>query len=159
MVTGSVTDATKVNASLTLPQVLANKVIPAFGDEHVLSYRNLLPKNVNMDVAPGGYSGWKGASYDWAWVDRRIDLMSEVNVYGSNVWSSSGYDTGIDNRQYALFQIRPEMINSDGKGTRFDYWLKNVSNSTDFAGVGGYGDSSASHASISRGVRPRFLVG
>ncbi len=85
--------------------------------------------------------------------------MSESNVYGAPVWSSSGYDTGIDNRQYILFQLRPEMINSDGKGTRFDYWLKNVSNSTSFAFVGGHGNSGTHLAFNLHGIRPRFLVG
>ena len=48
------------------------------------------------------------------------DLMSEVNIYGTTVWSTSGHDTGIDNRQYAIFQLKPEFINSYGT-ERFHY--------------------------------------
>ena len=85
--------------------------------------------------------------------------MSEVNVYGTTVWSSSGYDVGIDNRQYAIFQLKPEFINSY-ENVRFHYWLKSVSGATRFADVSSIGESSggwgASHA---LGVRPRFLIG
>ena len=85
--------------------------------------------------------------------------MSEVNVYGTTVWSSSGYDTGIDNHQYAIFQLKPEFINSY-ENARFHYWLKSVSGATQFAGVGGWGDSyGVWSASYVHGVRPRFLIG
>ena len=51
-------------------------------------------------------------------------------------------------------------MNTNGKGGRFSYWLKNVSSSTYFAyayGDGGSGSSSASGSG--GGVRPRFLIG
>ncbi|MCI9280247.1 MAG: hypothetical protein HFJ02_05575, partial [Bacilli bacterium] len=75
------------------------------------------------------------------------------------VWSSSGYDTGIDNRQYAIFRLKPEIINSYDK-TRFHYWLKSVSDATRFADVYGYGysDRHWGGASTVLGVRPRFLI-
>ena len=99
---------------------------------------------------------WLGASNEWGWYTRKIDLMSEVNVYGTTVWSSSGYDVGIDNRQYAIFQLKPEYIGN----ARFHYWLKVVSGATQFAGIYGYGGSADSwSASDAIGVRPRFLVG
>ena len=92
------------------------------------------------------------------WYDRQIDLMGEINVYGTTVWSSSGYDTGIDNRQYALFQLKPELINSDGNA-QFAYWLKNLSGSSALASVSSNGNSDAIDASFSGlGVRPRFLI-
>ena len=99
-------------------------------------------------------------SDNWAWYESQIDLMSESNVYGSDKFSSSAYDTGIDSRQYAIFQLKPELINLDGKGGRFSYWLKNVSSSADFAFVNNFGNSSSASASNSSiGVHPRFLIG
>ncbi len=99
-----------------------------------------------------------GASSGWSWEERYLDLMSEVNVYGSTVWSSSGYDIGIDNRQYAIFMLKPEFINNYGS-QRFKYWLKAIISSTKFAGVDSLGYASGAESSISIGIRPRFLIG
>ena len=86
--------------------------------------------------------------------------MSEVNVYGANVFSSSAYDTGIDNRQYALFRLKPEFIYTDGTGIRIGYWLKNVASAEAFSNVAGHGYSHQNWASTStQGIRPRFLIG
>ncbi len=143
-----------------LPDILKNYIEPVFGKEHIISYTNLLadqsdPNRSNQNgVSTGDYGG---ASSGWAWYDSKIDLMSEVNVYGSTVWSSSGYDIGIDNRQYAIFGLKPEFINSYGT-TRFSYWLKAVAYSTAFASVARDGVATASDASSSLGVRPRFLI-
>lgn len=156
MVTGNVIDETKV--TLTLPAALEQYIIPAFGN-HVLSYRNMLTNIVDTTLISPGYSKWTGVASDWKWYDRKLDLMSEVNVYGTNIWSSSGYDTGIDNHQYAIFQLRPEFINSYEKA-RFHYWLKNVSSLQRFSHVDVYAISNGTWSSQNlRGVRPRFLIG
>ena len=99
--------------------------------------------------------GLQGSSNGWGWYESQIDSMSESNVYGSDKFSSSAYDTGIDNRQYAIFQLMPKFIS----GERYNYWLKNVSSVTQFAVVSGYGTANCYSASASNGVRPRFLIG
>ena len=143
----------------TLPSVLNTYVKPAFGS-HVLTYNTLLSNSVNATAQSNSGSGWQGSSTGWGWYESQIDLMSEKNVYGADAFSSSAYDTGIDNRQYAIFQLKPEFINTNGKGGRFSYWLKNVSGAAGFAIVGGDGGSSSNSASFSgHGVRPRFLIG
>ncbi len=143
----------------TLPSIFETYIKPVFGD-NIIEYTNLLADQYdgsrsNQFGTSSGYS--VGASSGWAWYDSKLDLMSEVNVYGSTVWSSSGYDIGIDNRQYAIFKLKPEFINSYGT-TRFHYWLKAVALSTGFAGVGDGGVADAYAASYSHGVRPRFLI-
>ncbi len=138
----------------TLPEILSTYIKPVF-EEHVIKYRNLLSKSVNLE-ATNKYPGTKGASNSWDWYDRELDLMSEINVYGSIITSSSLYDIGIDNRQYAIFQLKPEFVNGVG---RFNYWLKDVSCSTSFVGVFSNGNSDTYNASNSRGIRPRFLIG
>ena len=140
----------------TLQEVLETYIEPAFSG-HIIKYKNLLTNSVD-DSLSNKYNKETGASNNWGWYDRKLDLMSEVNVYGTTVTSSSLYDTGIDNRQYAIFQIKPEFINSYGI-TRFHYWLKDVTCSTDFAFVSNYGPSYYYPASTSIGVRPRFLIG
>ena len=85
--------------------------------------------------------------------------MSEANVFGIAAWSISGYDIGIDNRQYAIFQLKPEYVNSYKK-SRFNYWVKSVSVAARFVYLGGWGDSSHGWpANPESGVRPRFLIG
>ena len=143
----------------TLPSVLNTYVKPAFGS-HVLTYSTLLTNSVNATAQSAVGGGWIGSSNSWTWYESQIDLMSEKNVYGADAFSSSGYDTGIDNRQYAIFQLKPETINTNGTGGRFGYWLKNVSGSAYFAHVNSDGISAAGGASYSgSGVRPRFLIG
>ncbi len=140
----------------TLPNVLNTYIEPVFG-EHIIEYRNLLSDQVNNEL-PNKYNTIKGASSHWVWSERKLDLMSEMNVYGGTVWSSSGYDTGIDKTQYAIFQLRPEFINSDGN-TIIHYWLKDVSCLSYFALVDTRGYPIAGGASALFGVRPRFLIG
>ncbi len=146
-------------ASETLPSLVSadGLIGKAFG-HHLIEYRTLLSKQVNPEGINQTGGKWSGASDEWGWYSRKIDLMSEVNVYGTTVWSSSGYDTGIDNRQYALFQLKPEFINSYGNA-RFHYWLKAVSSATCFVYVNAIGEASFGwNASIAFGVRPRFLI-
>ncbi len=144
--------ATEILPGLVAADGTIGKVFGA----HLIEYRNLLSNRVNKEAINQSGGRWLGASNEWGWYTRKIDLMSEVNVYGTTVWSSSGYDVGIDNRQYAIFQLKPEYIGN----ARFHYWLKVVSGATQFAGIYGYGGSADSwSASDAIGVRPRFLVG
>ena len=143
----------------TLPVLLNVYIKPVFGDP-VLTYNILLINSVNGAALSSAGSGWTGSSYSWIWVESQIDLMSEANVYGTNIASSSLFDTGIDNRQYAIFGLKPEYINSNNSGLRFSYWLKNVAEITHFSFVIGDGTSGGASASNSDvGVRPRFLIG
>lgn len=114
-----------------------------------MTFRNLLTNSIDSN----------GISASWEWYESQIDLMSEINVYGSNINSSSRYDTGIDNRQYALFQLKPELMNSNGKDIAFGYWLKNISSRTNFSYITGDGHSSNINSAASQRVRPRFLIG
>ncbi len=144
----------------TLPSLVSEEgVIGKVFGNHIIEYRNLLTNSVNTEVNNQSASNRNGASDEWGWYSRKIDLMSEVNVYGTTVWSSSGFDTGIDNRQYALFQLKPEFINSYG-GQRFHSWLKEVTSYMDFAFISYMGTSRGEWNSVNElGVRPRFLIG
>ncbi len=141
--------------NVTLPNVLDDYITPVF-DNHVIQTRNLLANGLDTNRSNQFGANW-GASSGWDWYDSKLDLMSEVNVYGSTVWSSSGYDIGIDNRQYAIFKLKPEFINSYGT-TRFHYWLKAVADSASVAYVSDSGTANARSASYFTGVRPRFLI-
>ena len=141
-----------------LPNVLTTYVNPVF-KEHVLTYSTMLTNSINMEAPSMAGGGRLGSSNGWGWYESQIDLMSEVNVFGTTVFSSSGYDIGIDATQYALFRLKPDYINTI---KRIGYWLKNVSSSTGFAHVGGSNFpnfANATTANSQYGVRPRFLIG
>ena len=125
---------------------------PFYG--HIISQRELLT-NVTSSVASTGYTGWSGASSDWSWYDINLVLMSELEVYGAPVFSSSGYDTG-NNKQLPLFRLRPDMI---GTFNRSWFWLRSVHDSTGFCGANGDGGATGNGASYVAVVRPRFLIG
>ena len=147
-------------ASETLPSLVSEEGVigKAFGS-HIIEYRNLLSNRVNTEAINQSGGRWAGASDEWDWYTRKIDLMSEVNVYGTTVWSSSGFDTGIDNRQYALFQLKPEFINSYDN-EKFSSWLKSIFVGYGFAFAGTTSGSFHNwNASYMYGVRPRFLIG
>ncbi len=137
----------------TLPKVLMDYIEPDFkdvaGKSHVITYRNLVTTEVT-----------NGVSTKTQWEDRQLDLMSEANVYGMIVASSSAHDIGIDNQQYAIFQLRPELIYMFS-GIRNWYWLKGVGNSSCFTIVYHYGMANAALAGSLDAikVRPRFLIG
>ena len=117
---------------------------------HVLSYGSWLSDSVDSTTKKSS-----GAH----WYNRQVDLMSEVNVFGTTIWSSSGYDVGIDNKQYALFQLKPELRNGSGKGAMFGYWLKDVADDKGFVHSEYTGDAGANYyANTPFGLRPRFLI-
>ncbi|MCI9279843.1 MAG: hypothetical protein HFJ02_03470, partial [Bacilli bacterium] len=147
-------------AQETLPNLVNNEGVigKTFGN-HLIEYRTLLSNQVNKEATNQSGGRWLGASDEWNWFTRKIDLMSEANVLGAPVWSSSGFDTGIDNRQYAIFQLKPEFINSY-ENTRFSYWLKSISSATSFVAIYGGGPSIGNwQATMLHGIRPRFLIG
>lgn len=133
---------------------------------HLLTHRELLTNTVNADLYTNAGAGYKGACTNSEWVDATISFLSEIQVYGSNVFSSSFYDTGCDNLQLPLFALDPtEKVcgrGSNGEGSETErqwYWLKNVASSTNFAIVNNVGDSYASGSSRSGGVRLLFCLG
>ena len=119
-----------------------NKIITDFGSSHVISYRDILP-NATAD----------GQASGWAWYDCKVELMSEVMVYGTKVWGNSGYEVGCLNEQFPLFRLNPESIHR-----RFSYWLRSVRSATSFAFVNSYGYANTNYASYAYGVRPFFFV-
>ena len=129
-----------------LPSYLNTFVIPTFGS-HIITYRNLLTAEVDLITMQ--------ATSTTGWIDRQIDLMSEINVYGCNIYGIGKMDIGIENRQYALFQLKPALINLDGH----DYWFKDIASDTSYASVHiSYANLSlATNSGV--GVRPRFLIG
>ena len=96
-----------------------------------------------------------GASSGWGWQSVQTRLMSEIEVYGSTVWSSSGYDTGDANHQFELFRFSKSAVNNRSAY----YWLKDAASSSYFCYCNGSGISDYFAATGGNCcVRPCFVL-
>lgn len=123
-------------------------------NDHVLSHSTWLTKTVNTSTPSMAGAGLTGAATacDWATVD--LQLMNEVQLYGTTVWSSSAYDVGTDNRKLPVFDfITPVQFG------RLPFWLRSVVSSTSFARCYSYGDANYYSASNAYYVRPLIVFG
>ena len=117
----------------------------AFGSAHVLTKRELLTNAVNGNTPSG-----------WAWFDSDVELMNEVQVYGSVAWGAhdgNGYNVASGDGQFPLFMFDRTKLHN-----REDYWLRDVSSAPYFSFVAGGGGANGDSASYSRGVRPAFKI-
>lgn len=118
----------------------------AFGSAHVLTKRELLTNAVNGNTPSG-----------WAWFDSDVELMNEVQAYGSVAWGAhdgNGYNVASGDGQFPLFMFDRTKLHN-----REDYWLRDVASATNFSSVSAHGFASNDYASRSVGVRPAFCIG
>lgn len=143
----------------TLP-VYATAIKNAIGASHILNHRELISNSMNKDIASMAGSGWMGATNDWEWVSTDLILPSEVQVYGSTVFSSSFHDVANRNRQLPYFALAQDSLvcGLGYGGPRCNWWLSVVPTATAFAFVVAYGDAGYAHASATWvAVRPLLL--
>ena len=116
---------------------------------HVLKHRLFLFNTVTNNISNNGSQ-----------FDSEVDLLSEIMVYGMNLFSPPIYGTTIKPNYYngktilPLFQHNPVHIVSN----RNSYWLRDVVSNNDFASVFEYGNPSSNNASLEFGVRPFFCI-
>ena len=118
----------------------------AFGSAHVLTKRELLTNAVNGNTPSG-----------WAWFDSDVELMNEVQAYGSVAWGAhdgNGYNVASGDGQFPLFMFDRTKLHN-----REDYWLRDVASATNFSNVNNNGRAANLYASVSFGVRPAFCIG
>lgn len=102
-----------------------------------------------------------GRPIDAVWRQTTVDLMSEIMVYGTNIFSvmNSGgemlwnYTTA--RWQLALFRLDPTRIDIPGEKS----WLRDIVDNKRFAAIGSAGYSYCMKASFTNGVRPVFAIG
>ena len=141
--TGGYTGSAMYKSNLTQAKTT---IKAAFGSAHVLTKRELLTNAVNGNTPSG-----------WAWFDSDVELMNEVQVYGSVAWGAhdgNGYNVASGDGQFPLFMFDRTKLHN-----REDYWLRDVSSATGFSVVCAGGDASDNGASCSLGVRPAFCIG
>lgn len=118
----------------------------AFGSAHVLTKRELLTNAVNGNTPSG-----------WAWFDSDVELMNEVQAYGSVAWGAhdgNGYNVASGDGQFPLFMFDRTKLHN-----REDYWLRDVASAPLFSRVHAGGIAGSYDASSSFGVRPAFCIG
>jgi len=142
----------------------------AFGSSHVLSYHQLLTTSINTTAPSMAGNNLTGCSNNWAWATgsgsnphvTKLNLMSEPQLFGAKINSSSFYDIGINNSQFPLFAQLPELI-SCGRGfnaineRRIYYWLSSVASTSSFATCTIHCYATNNSAFDNYGVRPYFL--
>ena len=149
LVMGEVTSTGSTAADATINQQLYAE----FGS-HLKTTRELVTYLINA-TGYNRFGSATGCANNWTWISAQAILMSEVEVYGATVWSSSGFDTGTANRQLPLFAFSKQAQNNR---TAY-YWLKDVASAEFFCVAyydGGAGRVGAGYADNC--VRPRFII-
>ena len=87
---------------------LVNTLLPLvqgdLGSANLLAHSKRLTNAVNQ-TGYNRFGSTTGCSSGWTWeANCYISALSEVQVYGGTIWSSSGYDTGEACRQLDVFQ-------------------------------------------------------
>lgn len=95
-------------ANSDLHYYLVNTLLPLvqtdLGSANLIAHSKLLGNAINQS----GYNRMgsaSGCTSNFGWVENQyISALSEIQMYGSVVWSSSGYDTGEACRQLDVFR-------------------------------------------------------
>ena len=146
---GAVTSSGATGSTATINQQLYAE----FGS-HLKTHRCLL-SNAMTSTNYNRFGTAGGAASGWTWTSVQAVLLSEIECYGSTVWSSSGYDTGNGNKQLPLFAHAKQAMNNR---TGY-YWLRDIASSAYFCVCGGSGVATYGGASdAGHCVRPRFIL-
>ena len=123
------------------------------GAANLIAHSKLLSNAVNT-TGYNRYGSNTGCSSNWEWVtDQYICALSEVQVYGATVWSSSGYDTGEACRQLDVFQ---HYSHTEIFGSEYP-WLRDVVSASYAAYASNSGHAHANPASIALYVAALIL--
>lgn len=149
LVLGEVTSTGSTAANATINQQLYAE----FGS-HLKTTRELVSKAINA-TGYNRFGSSTGCASNWEWISVQAILMSEIEVYGSIIWSSSGYDAGNANKQLPLFAFSKQAQNNRSAY----WWLRDIASAADFCRVDNYGAARCNDASSAFFcVRPRFII-
>lgn len=88
--------------------------------EHLAEHRELLSSQMKADVLNGPYPSCVGAASNWSWTSVKFALMTELEILGSTVLTSSGYDIGTGKVQLPLFKFSKDII------TKNEVWTRSI---------------------------------
>lgn len=122
---------------------------------YILTHRELLSNSLDPNAKPSGCTAWVGCTNGWEWCDSTIELLTEPQVYGCTIASSSTYDVGIGTRQFAIFRLNNTFMNIG-----VTWWLRAVSSDYTYCVVSNEGVAGARNTSDGNGgVKVYFLLG
>ena len=133
-----------VTAGSTANGVTINQQLYAEFGSHLKTTRELASNGINAT----GYNRFgtnNGCSNGWEWISAQSILMSEIELYGSIVWSSSGYDTGNANHQFELFVNSKSAINNPSAW----YWFKDIASASRWCLCHNTGNANYDNAGVS----------
>lgn len=144
-------------ANCDLHYYLTTEMLPIvegdLGASNLKGHSKLYSNNVNTS-AYNRFGTPGGCSSSWAWyTNQKICALSEVQVYGSIVWSSSGYDTGEACRQLDVFRVYNMNEIFEGRYP----WLRDVASASHACCVRSVGDASCYTASLANYVAALIL--
>ena len=143
-------------ANSDLHHYLVNTLLPLvqgdLGSSHLLAHNKLLSNAVNQ-TGTNKMGSATGCSSGWGWVSSYISALSEVQVYGATVWSSSGFDTGEACRQLDVFRVYNHTEIFGGEYP----WLRDVVSASYAANANDGGYANYSTASYARYVAALVL--
>lgn len=149
LVLGEVTSTGSTAADATINQQLYAE----FGS-HLKTTRELVSNAINA-TGYNRFGSATGCASGWEWISAQAILMSEIEAYGSIVWSSAGYDTGNANRQLPLFAFSKQAQNNRSAY----WWLKDIASAAFFCNANSRGGAHYDNASYASDyVRPRFII-
>ena len=139
-------------AQITMPTVEAN--LATVLGSHLLQRDIFCPNTINASLPSMAGAGLTGASTGWNWYPVKASLLTENQVYGSAVTSSSYYDVGDGNVKLPIFNFEHFT-----PASRTSFWLRVVSTSEKFSNAGGWGDVNNAPANSSLGIFPMIVIG
>lgn len=125
-----------------------NLIDNTFGANHILNHRQYLKNAVTDNYETAG-----------AWYDSKVELMTECNVFGCNIYSNYRNGTAfadlqsIDNSQYPLFNLDKTRMRSTET-----YWLRDVASDIRFCSAENNGLASYNRAVNPKYIRPAFSI-
>ena len=135
----------------TLPTVVSN--LQTVLGTHLLKRYALLSNAVDT-TRSNMFGTAEGASSSFGWTEVYATLPSEVQIYGSAIWSSSGYDTGEACMKLPVFNFINHI-----QVSRWAFWFRGVASSSNFCGASDSSHATTWGASDSHGVRPVICIG
>lgn len=126
----------------------------ALGNGHLVAHNMMMGTAVGSSLVNRlGSTG--GATSSWGWQNNQyITLMTEAQIYGGTIWSSSGYDTGQANTKLAAFNL---VRWNKFCGNKY-MSLRDVASGSHFCNALGTGSADYDGAARSRCVVPLILL-
>ena len=126
----------------------------ALGNGHLVAHNMLMGTTVGSSLV-NRFGSAGGATSSWAWqMDQYITLMTEAQIYGGTIWSSSGYDTGQANTKLAAFNL---VRWNKFCGNKY-MWLRDVASGSNFCTASSDGLANCYRAANSLYVVPLILL-